>query len=871
TATRVEAPTPLLWGWRHWVSGENPIAVEKWEVEVTKPPAAPPATTPRRPSGWVPLRTLLNKITFQLDRWLPQATVGAGRVKFPGGEISLASATWKERTLTTRGLAYRELKADATAAFSRTDDSFKVDAKTLDGSSTLTLSSRGPKVDGRGSWIGQEATLIATFAETGWLPTEAVLNADQWTLPGDRLKLERAYEAVSGKARVELRGQAFTAELSAKSDPLKDSKAPPLTVDLRGRGDAQAFTVEALQADIPGVKARLDAPVTVERSGQLRGDGARLALQVDLAGQPWFQARGAVEGEARVLSGAGNRPVVEFSLKGTDIAAREVALSELAARGRLAWPRIEIDAATLAAGEGERLEARGGYDFGRKELLDSSVEGSLHRRSLARWLPAQPEFDEVKISARARGSVAELEHAGSVAADNVVLRGMNPLAVSAKWEGRGFGAEHFDVEVSASGSKIVVAGAATRDAVKFTTVELTLAEGAQLASSAPSTLHLRPALRLEALKLAGPKGNLSLAFTAGQTGKIEAAAANISSTWFSDFVPPRGPKWQLSLLALMGSWDRGPMNFSLTAGAALEIGEGRMASINAAARGDKDGIKIDALRVVESDTTVVNATGRVPVTFAPGSARLMTIDEDGALSLDATASPHAAFWQKLAVVTGVELKDPDVVANVRGTWRRPEGGVSFKVAKLAVDAKKFPKPLPTIEEIDVQLKGDRGGVTLETFALKVEGQPVRASGKLPVPDGAWASLLKEPVAMARRGADLVIEVPEAEVAVFSRFLPQVLAPQGRVEAKVAYRNGGMTGHVKLNGAATRPLGPLGVLQDVTADLAMEGRKLTLRGVTARSGGQPVTLTGTVELPEPASADAAVVPRFDLALKGENLP
>ncbi|HEY1111812.1 MAG TPA: translocation/assembly module TamB domain-containing protein, partial [Opitutaceae bacterium] len=192
-------------------------------------------------------------------------------------------------------------------------------------------------------------------------------------------------------------------------------------------------------------------------------------------------------------------------------------------------------------------------------------------------------------------------------------------------------------------------------------------------------------------------------------------------------------------------------------------------------------------------------------------------------------------------------------------------------AKLALDAKKFPKPLPTIEEINVQVKGDRGGVTLETFALKVEGQPVRASGKLPVPDGEWAALFKEPVAMARRGADLAIEVPEAEVAVFSRFLPQVLAPQGRIEAKVAYRNGGMAGHVKLSGAATRPLGPLGVLQEVAADLEMEGRKLLLRGVTARSGGQPVTLAGTVELPEPASADAPVVPRFDLTLKGENLP
>ncbi|HEY1111382.1 MAG TPA: hypothetical protein VGE76_22190, partial [Opitutaceae bacterium] len=87
TATRVEAPTPLIWCWRHWTSGENPIAVEQWEVDVKKSATPPSPAAAQRPSGWVPLRTLLKKITFQLDRWLPQATVGAGRVKFPGGEI----------------------------------------------------------------------------------------------------------------------------------------------------------------------------------------------------------------------------------------------------------------------------------------------------------------------------------------------------------------------------------------------------------------------------------------------------------------------------------------------------------------------------------------------------------------------------------------------------------------------------------------------------------------------------------------------------------------------------------------------------------------------------------------------------------------
>src|SRR5262249_13881211 len=62
-----------------------------------------------------------------------------------------------------------------------------------------------------------------------------------------------------------------------------------------------------------------------------------------------------------------------------------------------------------------------------------------------------------------------------------------------------------------------------------------------------------------------------------------------------------------------------------------------------------------------------------------------------------------------------------------------------------------------------------------------------------------------------------------------------------------------------------PLGPLGVLQEINADVQMKGRSFELRSVSARSGGQPVTLTGKVELPDSGS------PRFDLALRGTNLP
>jgi translocation and assembly module TamB len=588
-------------------------------------------------------------------------------------------------------------------------------------------------------------------------------------------------------------------------------------------------------------------------------------VQADLAKQPWFTATGAVNGEARLVSGISASPVVEFSLDARDVTARDVALSAVNAAGRLEWPRLTIASGVLAGGEGERLEWHGGWDFRAKEVLAAAVTGQIRRASIARWLPKQPEFDVVKIDAQAEGPVAQLHHHGRITTEAVKFDGLQPAAVAASWRGNGAAFEHFDADATFAATKLSAAGSTSADALRLGTLELKQHDAVRLALKAPAVIQWRPQLRIESLQLAGPEGSLTASATLGETGRLEISAREISSRWLEDIVPPRGPAWQLSLFALVGSWDRGPMTLSFTGGANVEIGEGRTASVMAAARGDKDGVRIEALRATEGNATFVNAAGRVPVTFTPAARPLVHIDEKGPLLLDAAVAPNSAFWEKLASMSGVELQEPQAAAHLAGTWQRPEGNVTLKARRVAVDPKRINRPLPTVESLDVRLKGDAGGVVLDTFSLLVEGQPLRAQGRLPVPEGQWAALFKNPLAAAQRGADLRVEVPDAEVAVFTRFLPAVLAPKGRLEADIRYQNGGLEGYLKLRDAASRPLGPLGVLQEISADIALSGRKLALRGVTARSGGQPVTLSGTMELPEKGA------PQFDLALRGENLP
>jgi translocation and assembly module TamB len=862
---RVEADTPLVWLWRRWTRRPGETRADRWTVTVERENRSTVAPATPMEGGWIPLRARLMGIATGLDRWLPRAKVGAGMVRWPGGGLSLASATWTGRTLAVENLAFGPLKTAVTLAFPVGTKVLRLTARMIETNGTANLESRGATVAGDVTWWEQRAVLDAHFGEDGWLPTEATLQTDGWTVPGARLRLDDLYAAVRGRGKVEWHDGHFDVDVAASGEPADGKSAPPLEATLRGHGDGQRFTLEALHVTLPGITAQLSEPVTVDRQAKFLQSAARFTLQADLAKQPWFAATGMVSGEARLVAGVAQSPVVDFNFEARDVAVGNVALSAASAQGRFDWPRVEITAGSITMAGGEKIAWRGGWDFRAKEILDASGAGQIRRATLVRWLPAQPDYGAISFKAQVSGPLASLTHAGSARADGVKLRGLNPLALALTWRGRGDTIESFTAEVTAGTTKISAAGAATRMEMSLSRLTFARGDATHLKLTAPATIRWNPALQIDGLQLAGG-GDLGAAVMWGATGRIEIAMHKILSTWFEELAPLPGPGWQVDSLAITGGWDRGPMTFSVTGNGAINLGSGRMAAVAMALKGNQDGLRAETLRATEGTTTIFMATGRAPIVLSPGAIPFLQIEPDGALTIEAATDPKAAFWGKLAELTGIDLKEPQVTAHVTGTWARPQGEIRVTAARLALDQQRFQRPLPAIESLDVVLTGDRSGLKLTAFSVSVEGQAVRAHGQLPMAHGGWSEWSREPLAFAWRWADLHLEVPDADLAAFARFLPPYLEPKGRLQADLNYTRGGaMEGFLHLRDAASRPLGPLGVLQEITADVQLLGRTVELRSVAAKAGGQPVTLSGTIQFP----ADAA--PRYDVALHGENLP
>lgn len=862
---RVEAEAPLVFGWHHLRHAGSPVVATQWSVDVT-----PVRSTTVRPSGWVPLRAQLLRIAAALNRWVPDFTAGAGVVNWQGGGLRLNAARWHEGELTVTDLGYRSLVVNAAATLRPSEDRIVVGLSRPAVGFETKVESKAAAVSGTAAWWGQTLTIGGRFADQGWLPAEADLEGRSLVLPAERLKLGASYASVDGHAALHWQNDRFVADVALAGKPLPGQAAPPLAVELRGHGDLHSFTVESVHAALPGGHADLSAPIVFDRARSAPGE-ALFTVNFDLARQPWFKGEGVVSGEAHVVSRAAAAPGVSFRLGAERLRVHDVAAERVSLAGEFDWPELRLSELRVVSAEGDELQGRGGWNFHIKELAATHLSGAVRAASFAGWLPAAIGFERAVVDLDAHGPIGELVHVGHVQVAAPRFGQVKLSSADVRWEGRGSQVVLDSAELVADLSRLRLAGALDPSGVNLTQLEWTDGNTPRLKLSRPASIHWRP-LRIDALHLAGPDAAIDANLALGPTGRVELSVRGVRSEWLTPFLTRRGPAWRIVSCAVTGTWDEKQTNLSAAGELNLSLGDGREAIIHLAGRGTHEATWIDALHVTETGAAVADASGRLPFALTPGRAPFVTVEPDGQLVFKATTVPNAAFWQRLAEASGVELTTPKLTADVGGSWMRPTGTLALEAGRVSMDPKRFARPLPAIDAVDVALAADPDGVRIERFALSLEGQRIRATGKLPFSREAWSELKADPAGYLARNASAKITVPNAEISRLAPFLPAALASVGTVQADLSYDRGKLGGRLRLQNAASRPLGPLGVLQDINAEVELSGRVVTLKNIAAKAGGQPVVLSGTVELPDVVlGAPGGAEPRYDITLRGENLP
>ena len=179
-------------------------------------------------------------------------------------------------------------------------------------------------------------------------------------------------------------------------------------------------------------------------------------------------------------------------------------------------------------------------------------------------------------------------------------------------------------------------------------------------------------------------------------------------------------------------------------------------------------------------------------------------------------------------------------------------------------------PLPALSDLNFELGLERKQAWLTNCEIKVEGQPVRIHGEMPLNEKFWNDVAK----LRRpdfRNAAAQLQIEHAELAAFADLFPTILSPQGELTLDVRLVPGGeLKGNAGDRQARSRPLPGVGPLRDIEIGLRFENRIVQLTKASARVGTSTVTATGQGDM---RGTDwlRGVTPNFEFALYGTNVP
>lgn len=856
TAEHAEFDTPLLWLLRRPAAR---VAVQHWRLTLVAPPRARAATTDASSPARVQAQT--RRAFMRLQSWLPRIDATRGAIERGSRRIEFSTLKWDARSAFASGTL--PTGDPVTLAATPAGERIELTLELPTFAAGARLGWTADALRGTGTWWQQPFSIEAEFASRGWIPAAAELRASDWEVAASQLKLAPSFSRVRSDIHLQWRDGAFSVEARMKASPAEGARVPPLELVARARGDRTQLAVEELRVDAPFAHAALTAPFEFRYDGTAPGAPAAFRLTADLAAQPWVAAAGRLEGEVRVQPLRGESHG-QFTLRVSDLEVGRAAVKTLALHGD--WRGSQVTLAELSAqlDRESRLTARGALDWPRRDLSGVRIEALVLGEWAQRWLPAGVSFERATATIEADGPLEAPRHRGELSGTAVRAHRLRPFELAGRWEGQERALQDFSLTARRGGATLRASGRLDERRVELRSLALSRANGDTLQSVLPAELAWRPARQLSGLRLEGGDRALAADVALGSEPTFFFSAQNLSSSWIEDWWDGRVPAIRIDRAVARGEVRDDSLVFETEVAAAAEW-EGTWIQGRLRATGDGRGAEIAQLEFADTRGLMAYASGRVPAWLEWRSAPRVRWDESAPLEFEASVAPDSPLWPVLAARAHWHVEGASLVASASGTLAAPRGVVRAEVVRLhRADASEAERAA-AIEDLNLTLRAERDGLQLESLAARVAGQPLRASGRMPMDDAAWRMLLQRPDEFdwARASAELGAE--RIELAALADTFPALPFTGGAVDVALQFSHGELHGHARLRDGETRPLPGLGRMLEVAADLGLEGRRVEVREFAARLGGEPVRLTGSAELGPRGR------PRLDLHLEGSNVP
>jgi len=880
-AREVTTFVPTVWLWKHLAgeTNENFLDVQSWQYATAK-------TSSSHSNAPVSVQNIFQtaqRVAGTLHQWLPNARLTNGAIAVQKQILKIETATWTNGNLVaTLSLSNQPPLTVAAATRPNAPWALNISSEPQSFHSAFTLESGAGTlaVNGSADWMTNRVELAATFPARGVIPDIASVRAESFTVPARLLGLKE-YGDISGALHAAWETNRFNVQVEAKAAP-QGTNLPPLEVQLRASGDTHAAHLDVARISAPGLQAGLPSPVDIQFRPPFLSQPTTLNLAVDLDQQHWFLAQGKLAGQAIIYPGE-KFPRITFALSGTGVATTSVTTSNLAMNGELNWPMVDLKSAQIVMDDASRISLAAKYNLQTKIISDGQLNSS--GAFGGQFLPAGYSFETATISARFGGPLNAITNLAKAQITKLTVPNVNPVNVDAAWNGQGANLKEVELTLNTGNSSLLLRGTTAfgpnSKTVSLSALELSESNRTVLRLEQPAQIAFQKSARgtnaswrlnIEPLLLTGDGREFRLAADVHwpRRGTIQGEAHGLDARLLRDFIRTADTDATLNQFAFAAGWTNGPMAFQLSADAALKTREEYSFSATARISGGKSGVSIERLSILSATQMVSRAKGTLPVYFDPTRKDgLLQIDPKAPLKLDVLTDPKSILWQKIAAATGLRLEEPNLAANLEGTWTAPKGEITLRVQRIDLPA--LGRPLPSVENVDVLAVMDRATARVSRFNFEVEKQPVRLRGEIPLGESFWSSLRQKHHLPDWRKASAHLSVDNAQLAAFTSLLPQILSPEGTATADISLEPGGnLRGELSVTNARTHSLESIGPVRNIQALARLDGRTVRLENASGEIGGQRVSLAGSVEVNEQLWRTNGL-PVFQVRLYGTNVP
>jgi translocation and assembly module TamB len=764
------------------------------------------------------------------------------------------------------------------------------------------------------SWWSNQIALSAQFPHEGILPQTAIARVQQFTVPAQSIRLP-GYENIAGSLLAKWDNGRFAVDLNVKAKPLaKETNMPPVTIDTHATGDTNAAVIESAVISSPWLRAELSKRLTLHFQGELLREPATMKLAADLSQQPWARLAGDINGEVQFTPNGAKFPNATFAFSASEVGGYRIQAKTLTVKGSFHWPLLDITNLNAVLDDGSTIKLAGKVDLENQVVEGANAE--INGRVAQRFLPAGYSYQDLTLTLNAQGPLNHLTHGGALEITNATLPQTRPLQLKLAWTGEDMNLNRAQISVAASNSTLLaVFSLATNQAPALTNVAVNL-QKLSLQKKGQSVLELqKPAtivmgkgetnlwlLRIAGFDWRGPGGELGLESDLDWPGEGRAhiTGGNLQSDLPQDFFKFRTEKFQIGKLDAAAGWTNGPLVFRVEVIGSGTIGakapeapaenrhvrspvvpERRLEELQPATQlggpvalqmlvtGDQNGIAISNLVVNSETSTVAVVHGFLPATLNPNAqSNMLNVAVEKPFNLEMTTKPQSVLWKKLTELSGVVLREPNLNVNLAGTWREPTGEVRADVQEIHLPSTN--QMLPRLEKLKINLQLSPQLATLNECKFLVQGQPVTASGKLPLEKNFWENIGKRK-APDWRDASARVRMEKAQISALQPLFPKYLSPQGELTFEARLIPGGnFEGELEVAGARTRPFPNVGPVRDIQLSAQLRDLVIRLEKASALVGGSAVRMSGEGDL-RGTNWFKEDVPPFQFALRGTNVP